>query len=340
VIEAGKQGGGEAGKSRRTPHQQRVLEALLLPIGLLFGSRAVAQSSSNSSPAPVKLSGYIQGRETYQKDVGLTASINRARLAVSGSVIGGISWRIQGEFRTGSVGTGRASVALQDAYLRWARKELGVQLGQFKTPFTREFITSLSLVETADRSTVVDSLAPKRDIGLMADYALGARTTISAGVFNGEGQNITANTDSSALGVARVTFRLVPSLLLGVNAARFFADSTRYGVDANVESEWIILRGEYIGQHRDGLGTGDDKGWYALAAAQPRPWLQPVLKYEWFDRAGVAPTGALKNRAWTGGLNLFPWGKATRFTLEYVMRTVGEPGVQRSMALAQAQVVF
>jgi hypothetical protein len=147
VIEAGKRGGGEAGKSGRAPHQPRVLGALLLPIGLLFGSRAVAQSSSNSSPPPVKLSGYIQGRETYQENVGLTASINRARLAVSGSLIGGISWRIQGEFRTGNVGTGRASVALQDAYVRWARKELGVQLGQFKTPFTREFITSLSLAK-------------------------------------------------------------------------------------------------------------------------------------------------------------------------------------------------
>ena len=47
--------------------------------------------------------------------------------------------------------------------------------GQFKTPFTREFITSLADVETADRATVVDSLAPKRDIGVMADYAIGSR---------------------------------------------------------------------------------------------------------------------------------------------------------------------
>lgn len=42
-------------------------------------------------------------------------------------------------------------------------------MGQFKTPFTREFITSPADLETADRSTVVDSLAPRRDIGVMAD---------------------------------------------------------------------------------------------------------------------------------------------------------------------------
>lgn len=312
---------------------------LFLPAALLLTTLVQAQTSSSSSPS-VKLSGYIQGRETYQDNVGLIATINRARLAASGSVVGDVTWKIQGEFRTGNAGTGNASVSLQDAYVRWTRNSLGVQLGQFKTPFTREFITSLTEVETADRATVVDSIAPKRDIGVMADYAIGGRATLSAGIFNGEGQNITANRDSSALGVARVTFRPFPSLVVGLNAARYFADSTRYGVDASVEAPWIILRGEYIGQHRDVLDADDDNGWYALAAAPLRPWLQPVLKYEWFERPGVAPAGASKNRAWTAGVNLFPWGRATRFTLEYVTREVGEPGTRKSLGLAQAQVIF
>jgi hypothetical protein len=172
----------------------------------------------------------------------------------------------------------------------------------------------------------------------MADYAAG-RATISAGVFNGEGQNLTANTDSSALGVARVTFRPVPHLLLGANAARYFADSTRYGVDASLETPWIILRGEYLGQHRDALESEDDRGWYALAAAPVRSWIQPVFKYEWFDRPGLA-AGTLESSAWTAAVNLFPWGRATRLTLEYVSRTVGNPGVRRSLGLAQAQVAF
>jgi phosphate-selective porin len=311
----------------------------LLPPALLVIPALQAQTTP-SPPPPVRLSGYIQGRETYQDEVGLVGSINRARLTASGTVRGDVAWRIQGEFRTGNVGTGRASVSLQDAYLRWSRNTLGVQVGQFKTPFTREFITSLSEVETADRSTVVDSLAPKRDIGVMADYAFGGRIAVFGGVFNGEGQNVTANTDSSALGVARVTYRPIPYLVLGVNAARYFADSTRYGVDANVESPWVILRGEYIGQHRDVLDVEDDKGWYALAAAPVRPWLQPMLKFEGFNRAGIAPAGNLKNRAWTAGVNLFPWGRTSRFTLEYVSRKVGEPGVRKGLALAQAQVIF
>ena len=58
--------------------------------------------------------------------------------------------------------------------------------GQFKTPFTREFITSLAEVETADRAFVVDTLAPKRDIGVMADYAVGGLATLTAGICNGD----------------------------------------------------------------------------------------------------------------------------------------------------------
>jgi hypothetical protein len=314
----------------------RVTVLILLPATGV--AQAPGQVPAASPAATVKLSGYVQAREVYQDRVGLTGTLNRARLAASGGVAGNVTWRVQGEFRTGSVGTGKASVSLQDAYVRWVRSGIGLQLGQFKTPFTREFITSLTEVETADRSTVVDSLAPKRDIGLMADYSAGGRATISLGVFNGEGQNVTANRDSSVLGVGRVAVRPIPYVLLGSNAARYFGDSTRYGADASLESPWVIVRGEYVGQHHDDA-AGDDKGWYALVAAPVRPWLEPVLKYEWFNRPNVA-SDAQKNRAWTAAVHLFPWGKATRLTLEYVSRKVGQPGTRKGQALAQAQVLF
>jgi hypothetical protein len=310
----------------------------VMAMTLVLAATLVTAAAAQASAPPVKWSGYIQARETYQDNVGLTSSINRARLAASGSAAGAITWRVQGEFRTGNVGTGRASVSLQDAYVKWTKESLGIQVGQFKTPFTREFLTSLAEVETADRSTVVDSLAPKRDIGVMADYALGGRATINLALFNGEGQNVTANTDSSALGVARVSVRPIPYLVLGTNVARYFRDSTRYGVDASWESPWVILRAEYVGQHRD-QAADDDQGWYALAAAPLRPWLQPLAKYEWFNRPSIM-TDAQKNRAWTLGANLYPWGRTTRFTLEYLSRNIGQPGLRKSAVLAQAQVIF
>ncbi|MBA3258012.1 MAG: hypothetical protein H0T68_00925 [Gemmatimonadales bacterium] len=301
----------------------------------LFPAEAAGQTAA--SPA-VRISGYIQARETYRDEVGLTASINRARLTVSGGGAKDLTWRIQGEFRTGSVGTGRASVSLQDAYIRYRPGSFGIQAGQFKTPFTREFTTSLADLETADRSTVVDSLAPKRDIGIMADYAFGADAAVFVGAFNGEGQNLTANADSSLLVVARVTGRpLFSYLTLGANVAGYSGDSTRYGVDASVEYLGAVLRGEYIVQERDIVAIAD-KGWYGVAGYRVRPWLQVVLKQEDFRRSGISAES--RNRATTGGVNVdFPGGKV-RLTANYISRRIGDAGVRRGTVLAQAQVKF
>jgi hypothetical protein len=228
-------------------------------------------------------------------------------------------------------------VSLQDAYVRYKPGSLGIQVGQFKTPFTREFIISLADLETADRSTAVDSLAPKRDIGVMVDYAFGAAATAMVGVFNGEGQNITANADSSLLIVARATGRPIPYVSLGVNLADYGGDSTRFGVDAALEYMGATLKAEYLTQRRDEVNV-DDKGWYALAAYRVVPWLQLVAKQEDFRRSGVSADS--RNRATTGGANVdFPGGRV-RLTANYVTRRTGEPGVRRGTLIAQAQLKF
>lgn len=298
---------------------------------------APAPATSAPSAPAVRFTGYVQARETYRDGVGLTGSINRARLTALGTATKDVTWRIQGEFRTGSVGTGKASVSLQDAYIRYKTGTLGLQAGQFKTPFTREFITSLADVETADRATVVDSLAPKRDIGVLADYAIGSAVTLLFGLFNGEGQNLTANADSSLLWVGRATARPVAYLTVGANVARYGSDSTRYGADGTLEYLGAALKGEYIGQHRDGGGL-DDKGWYAQATYRVLPWVQLVLKQEDFRRPAI--TDEVRNRATTGGVNVEFGGGKVRLLADYVSRKIGLPGTRRGMLITQAQVKF
>src|SRR6478672_2384815 len=101
---------------------------------------APAPAAAPPSAPSVRFTGYLQARETYRDEVGLTGSINRARLTAYGGLARDVTWRVQGEFRTGAVGTGKASVSLQDAYIRYRTGNFGIQAGQYKTPFTREFI--------------------------------------------------------------------------------------------------------------------------------------------------------------------------------------------------------
>jgi len=322
----------------------RSLYRVRIPVLLVFGAAPLAaqQPATPVRPAApssgVRLSGYLQARETWQPEVGLTGTINRARLTAAGGIATAFTWRLQGEFRTGNVGNGKASVSLQDAYIRWKRNDLGIQVGQFKTPFTREFVTPLADLETADRATVVDSLAPKRDIGLLADYDMHQRVQLFAGVFNGEGSNTTSNRDSTVLGVVRSVVRLHRDVTVGANVARYFGDSTRYGADVNYEGPRLTARAEVVAQARDSLGGEHDRGWLVLGAFKIREDVQLVAKYEDFERPALG--GGHENHAWTGGVNALVAGPAVRLTFAYVNRTIGKPGRVAETLLGQLQVRF
>src|SRR5262245_28167955 len=179
-------------------------------------SSANAQTpSANPSPQPApaptgsspKVTGYIQLRETGQEHVGLTATLNRARIGVEGALPARFSYKVLVQLEAPASGRNPGTPSLRDAYLRWTQAPFSVWFGQFKTPFSREYITSITAIETADRATVVDTLATKRDIGVMADWAIGSYATLAFGVFNGEGQNANSNRDSTVLQIARATLR-------------------------------------------------------------------------------------------------------------------------------------
>jgi hypothetical protein len=322
------------------------VRALAAAVFVLLPALGQAQQPAAPAPAPkpaspssgVKLSGYLQARETWQEDVGLTGSINRARLTATGGLATNFTWRLQGEFRTGNVGVSKASVRLTDGYIRWKHKDLGIQAGQYKTPFTREYMTSLADLETADRSAAVDSLAPKRDIGLMADYEIKKKVTLYAGVFNGEGENTTTNKDSTLLGVARVTVRPIRDVSFGGNVARYFGDSTRFGADVNYEGPRVTLRGEVVAQARDLVGGKNDYGWFALGAVKVVDQVQLKGRYEEFQRDQISLQQ--RSRIWTGGANFFISGNAVKLIVEYNSRKVGDPGKTKGTVLTQLQVRY
>jgi hypothetical protein len=185
---------------------------------------------------------------------------------------------------------------------------------------------------------VVDSLAPKRDIGVMADYQAGKYVLFSAGVFNGEGINTTSNKDSTVLGVARAAIKPIPSITVGVNLARWFGDSLRYGFDAAYQDTRFLARGEYIGGARDSLDAKDDWGWYGVVGFKPTPKVQLIAKYEDFRREVIGPQ--FKNQAYSIGVNTYPVIPSIRLSAFYLSRKVGDPGIRKSALQTQLQVKF
>lgn len=170
--------------------------------------------ASPSLPAP-RLGGYIQVRELAQEQVGLTTYLNRARFSVDGPLPSKFTYRLLTELEASAGAKSAATVSLREATIRWNPAPFALTAGEFKTPFTREYLIAVPALELADLATVVDSLAPKYDVGLMAECAFGATASLSLGAFNGEGANAIANRDSVVMLVGRITARPVPQLGLG-----------------------------------------------------------------------------------------------------------------------------
>ena len=127
-------------------------------------------------------------------------------------------------------------MSLREATVKWSPAPFAITAGEFKTPFTREYLIPVPALELADLATVVDSLAPKYDVGRHGRRSPSAPSPrCRLGVFNGEGANATANRDSIVMFVGRVTARPLPQLALGASATHDGADSLRWGVDASAQ---------------------------------------------------------------------------------------------------------
>lgn len=319
------------------------LTGFLLLIGVPW--RTLDAQAGQGYPAPpaqgggptVKVGGYIQARETWRDDSKLTATLNRARIFAEGSLTAGFSYRIMAEYESGGTASTAATVSLRDAYIRWTRGDFSVTAGQYKTPFSPEYITSITQIETADRSTVVDSLATKRDIGVMGQYTYGSYLTVQGGIFNGEGQNRIVNVDSSSLVVGRVAVRPLAVVTIGGNVAAYAGDSTRYGVDADIEYRGAALKAEYLWQDHH-VNAPVDQGWYGQATYRLLPWVQLVLKQEKFQRDALSLSRRVV--ATTGGVNVELAASRIRLLANYVSRRIGTPGVRRGTVITQVQVRF
>jgi hypothetical protein len=319
-------------------------------LGLLIAVPAVAQQADSTTALPAlapgqtasapsytpKVGGYIQARETYEDGPGLTATLNRARISVEGPMPEHFSYRIMAEFENPATTPGSsASVSLRDAYIRWSNGHWTASAGQYKAPFSREYLMSITTLETPNRARM-ENLGPKRDLGVMGEFELGQDLKISAGVFNGEGQNASFNRDSTVMFVGRITARPLPHLSIGASGTTSGSDSTRVGFEAGVEYGGFALRGEYVRLERDEEGTSDE-GWYGLATCRLAGGLNLALRQEALDR-GLNGAGLTRLDATTAGVYYdFPGGKM-RAWLDWVHENTRFPDEDTDLVIAQIQV--
>src|SRR5262249_44627753 len=213
-----------------------------------------------------------------------TFLLRRARFAVEGNINVWASYRAQVEMRTlGAPATPPASpltLSATDLWVKVNHGPWGGTVGQFRVPFSLESLLSSTILETTERSRIVN--AAKRDIGMQAEWRRADRVTLQAAVFNGEGPNRGSNPDNRMAYFARALITPIKGLDVG-GAFEGYSDSNGRDGQAIYKGKRWTARPEYIQEHNrvTDINIG---GWYALAAygAIPRR-VQLVGRFQQFD---------------------------------------------------------
>jgi hypothetical protein len=288
----------------------------------------------------LRLGGYVSVRQTLRRDT-LTAVVNRARLTAQVLPAPFAALRVQVDFT--ATGLSRAdtvpAILLTDAFIQLVPPATlsahgphalrpALIVGQFRTPFSLEFLTPFSLMQTANRSQPIDRHTTRRDIGVLGQLAVGQAVTVTGALVNGEGSNRLTNPDGREMAIGRLT--VFPLARLAVSA-KYLGQGIdhRWGYDARWIDHGVTMEGEYLARRGpfNGTTTVDARGGYVLASYRVRPWLQPVAKWE--QLRDTRTTGASSTTTsltyTTAGLNLLSRGESIRLLLDAVYKS--EPAV-------------
>jgi phosphate-selective porin len=140
--------------------------------------------------------------------------LRRARVNLIGDFAEKFDFKVEGDFGAGDgLSGGRTGFSATDIFVNWHQfPEANLKVGQWKAPFGLEQITPDTKILTIERSLPTGALTPERQIGvqiwgkpltnLWPDQK--DLLTYYAGIFNGNGRNITTNDNNNFMYVGRL----------------------------------------------------------------------------------------------------------------------------------------
>jgi len=153
--------------------------------------------------------------------------LRRARINLTGEFAEQFDFKLEGEFEQSDVGltirdaTGRTlgsnstrtAFGGTDLFINWHRyPEFQIKVGQYKAPFGLEQLTSDTKLFTLERSQVTSALTPERQVGVevwgkpLTSVFPEQKDLLTyyAGIFNGNGRNISVNDNNEYMSVGRI----------------------------------------------------------------------------------------------------------------------------------------
>jgi len=171
------------------------------------------------------LGGFIQANfedgdvSAFEGRFGLTAlkdrfRLRRARINLTGDFAENFDFKIEGDFENSDgISSSRTAFSGTDIFVNWHQfPEAQIKVGQWKAPFGLEQITPDYSLFTIERSLPTGAITPERQIGVQIWGKPFTNlwpeqkdlVTYYAGIFNGNGRNITNNDNNNFMYVGRL----------------------------------------------------------------------------------------------------------------------------------------
>ncbi len=262
-------------------------------------------------------------------------SVANFRLLLSGELDAGFGYFVATNF------VDRPAILDAMMYYR-ASPAVSIGVGQFKVPFSREFLTYAGNIDLVNRSQAVTVLAPGRQIGAqLAIDDLVEILGLTLGAFNGNATSVNGNDNDSFLYALRLCGIVAPQrddeqatqIEFGINLAHskddgvslgdglvtaFTGKRTLAGGDVRAEIKNLLLAGEVIhASLSPEIGAARHPwGFHATAGVQLSPKVQGLIRWDGFD-----PDNLDGRSDWIVlGLNVWPTA-VTEMQLNYVVDT-------------------
>ncbi|MEP6709865.1 MAG: porin [Verrucomicrobiota bacterium] len=175
--------------------------------------------------------------------------LRRARINLSGDFAEQFDFKIEGDFeqsdtavtvrdatgKTIASNSTRTSFGATDIFINWHQfPEFNIKLGQYKAPFGLEQITPDTKLFTIERSQPTSALTPERQVGVelwgkpLTNILPSQKELVTywAGIFNGNGRNISVNDNNEFMYVGRLEVLALKAKLFNQDA------SVKFGGDA------------------------------------------------------------------------------------------------------------
>jgi len=155
----------------------------------------------------------FEGRfgQTAQKD---RFRLRRARVNLTGDFAENFDFKIEGDFeQSDGINSNRTDFSGTDIFVNWHQyPEAQIKIGQWKAPFGLEQITPDTTLYVIERSLPTGAITPDRQIGAQLWGKPFTNVwpdqkdllTYYAGIFNGNGRNVSVNDNNNFMYVGRL----------------------------------------------------------------------------------------------------------------------------------------